>query len=215
MRYRKSLILYWMTLVNLNLLGFLVLFCRGNDRKERVVLPGSASSWAFIMAGVPQGYILGPLLFLIYINDIVDDIHSCIRLFADDTSLYIIANNPISAADELNADLAKIHAWAVRWLVSFNTAKSETMILSVKNNKPFHPPLSMNQNLINNVNTHKHLGLTFSQECSWHDHLELVKAKACLRINIMCRLKFHLDRQSLQTIYISFIRPLFEYADVV
>ena len=186
-----------------------------NDRKQRVVLPGSASSWAFIKAGVPQGSILGPLLFLIYINDIVDDIHSCIRLFADDTSLYIIVDNPISAADELNADLAKIHAWAVRWLVSFNPAKSESMILSRKHNKPFHPLLSMNQNLINNVNSHKHLGLTFSQDCSWHDHLELVKTKAWLRINIMRRLKFQLDRKSLQTIYISFIRPLLEYADVV
>ena len=186
-----------------------------NDRKQRVVLPGSASSWAFIKAGVPQGSILGPLLFLIYINDIVDDIHSCIRLFADDTSLYIIVDNPISAADELNADLAKIHAWAVRWLVSFNPAKSESMILSRKHNKPFHPPLSMNQNLINNVNSHKHLGLTFSQDCSWHDHLELVKTKAWLRINIMRRLKFQLDRKSLQTIYISFIRPLLQYADVV
>ena len=182
----------------MNLLGFLVLFCRGNDRKDRVVLPGSASSWAFIKACVPQGYILGPLLSLIYmyINDIVDDIHSCIRLFADDTSLYIIADNPKSAAGELNADLAKIHAWAVRWLVSFHTAKSETILLSRKHNKPFHPPLSMNQNLINNVNSHKQLGLTFSQDCSWHDHLELVKAKACLRINSMCRLKFQLDRKS-------------------
>ena len=75
----------------------------------------------------------------------------------------------------------------------------------------------MNQNLINNVNSHKHLGLTFSQDCSRHDHLELVKTKAWLRINIMRRLKFQLDRKSLQTIYtgISFIRPLLEYADVV
>ena len=73
----------------------------------------------------------------------------------------------------------------------------------------------MNQNLINNVNSHKHLGLTFSQDCSWHDHLELVKTKAWLRINIMRRLKFQLDRKSLQTIYISFIRFLLEYADVV
>ena len=64
-----------------------------NDRKQRVVFPGSASSWAFIKAGVPQRSILGPLVFLIYINDIVDDIDSCIRLFADDTSLYIIVDN--------------------------------------------------------------------------------------------------------------------------
>ena len=186
-----------------------------NDRKQRVLLPGSASSWAFIKAGVPQGSILGPLRFLIYINDIVDDIHSCIRLFADDTSLYIIVDNPRSSADKLNADLAKMHAWAVGWLVSFNPAKSESMILSRKHNKPFHPPLSMNQNLINNVNSHKHLGLTFSQDCSRHDHLELVKTKAWLRLNIMRRLKFQLDRKSLQTIYISFIRPLLEYADVL
>ena len=154
--------------------------------------------------GVPQGSFLGPLIFLIYTNDIVDDIHSCIRLFADDTSLYIIVDNPISAADELNADLAKMHAWAVRWLVSFNPAKSESMILSRKHNKPFHPPLSMNQNLINNENSHKHLGLIFSQNCSWYDHLELVKAKAWLRINVMRGLNFQLDRKSLQTIYISF-----------
>ena len=91
------------------------------------------------------------------------------------------------------------------------------MILSrhMIRNKPFHPPLSMNKNLINNVNSHKHLGLTFSQDCSWHDYLELVKAKAWHRINIIRRLKFHLDRKSLQIIYISFIRPLLEYADVV
>ena len=59
-------------------------------------------------------------------------------VFADDTSLYIIVDNPISAVEELNADLAKIHVWAVRWLVSFNPATSEPMILSCKHNKPFH-----------------------------------------------------------------------------
>ena len=59
-----------------------------NNRKQRVVLPGTSSSWKPIKAGVPQGSILGPLLFLIYINDIVEDIHCSIRLFADDTSLF-------------------------------------------------------------------------------------------------------------------------------
>ena len=164
---------------------------------------------------MPQGSILGPLLFLIYINDIVDEIHSSIRLFADDTSLYIIVNDPLQAANILNADLAKLHAWASKWLVTFNPSKSESIIFTRKRIKPVHPPLHMNQQAINEVTSQKHLGLVFSNDCTWHDHIEHIKTKAWFRINIMRRLKFQLDRKSLETIYMSFIRPLIEYASVV
>ncbi|MCG8116730.1 MAG: reverse transcriptase domain-containing protein, partial [Candidatus Thiodiazotropha endolucinida] len=186
-----------------------------HNRKQRVVLPGTASSWSIIKAGVPQGSILGPLLFLIYINDIVVDIQSSIRLFADDTSLYIVVENPMHAAAQINSDLAKIHSWATKWLVSFNPAKSESMIFSRKINKPNHPHIAMNQQHIKEVHSHKHLGLIFSTDCTWHDHIDNIKTKAWFRVNIMRKLKFTLDRKSLQTIYTSFIRPLLEYADVV
>ena len=186
-----------------------------DNRRQRVVLPGAVSGWTSLKAGVPQGSILGPLLFLVYINDIVEDIHSTIRLFADDTSLYIIVEDPLRAADQLNSDLAKIHLWANKWLVSFNPSKSESIIFSRKQIKPFHPPVKMNQQQISEVNSHKHLGLIFSNDCTWHEHLDYIKTKAWHRVNIMRKLKFTLDRKSLQTIYISFIRPLLEYADVV
>ena len=101
------------------------------DRKQRVVLPGASSNWSSVQAGVPQGSILGPLLFLLYINDIVEDIHSSIRLFADDTSLYIIVEDPLDAAVTLNSDLSKIHRWASQWLVTFNPSKSESSKLFV------------------------------------------------------------------------------------
>ena len=124
------------------------------ERKQRVVLPGAASSWKHIKAGVPQGSILGPLLFLIYINDLVEDIHSSIRLFADDTSLYIIVENPLLAANTLNADLTKLHNWASKWLVTFNPSKSESIIFSRKHKRPIHPPLNMAQLIINEVTSH-------------------------------------------------------------
>ena len=174
-------------------------------------MPGVISSWTSLKAGVQQGSILGPFLFLLYINDIVIDTNSSIRLFADITSLYIIVDDPIQAAEQLNFDLVKIIRWAEKWLVTL----SECILLSRKCNKPYHPPVLLNLTQIAEVNSHKHLGIVFSNDCTWHEHLELVKSKAWKRINTMRKLKFQLVRKSLQTIYFSFIPPLLEYADVV
>ena len=109
-----------------------------SNRKQRVVIPGGSSGWEYINAGVPQGSILGPLLFLLYINDVVQDIQSCVRLFADDTSLYIIVENPNDAAMLLNSDLEIIYKWAETWLVKFNPSKSGSLLVSRKSNRDIH-----------------------------------------------------------------------------
>ena len=101
-------------------------------RKQRVIIPGAMSNLNFINAGVPQGSILGPLLFLIFINDTVTDIGSNIRLFADDTSLYIIVEHPDLAARCINFDLHTISDWAGKWLVKFNPPKTESMVVTRK-----------------------------------------------------------------------------------
>ncbi|MCG7868583.1 MAG: endonuclease/exonuclease/phosphatase family protein [Candidatus Thiodiazotropha taylori] len=186
-----------------------------SNRKQRVVLPGAVSDWLFIRAGVPQGSILGPLLFLLYINDIVTDIGSNIRLFADDTSLYIVVDDPTNAANCLNTDLDKISRWAATWLVSFNPTKTESLLISRKLNRPHHPALSMQNHQIIEVDHHKHLGIYLSNDCTWHHHINYIKEKAWFRVNIMRRLKFKLDRKSLEVIYTAFIRPLLEYSDVI
>ena len=81
---------------------------------------------------------------MIYINDIVNNIHSNVNLFADDTSLYLIVDEPIDSARQLNSDLDSIHQWAERWLVKFNPVKSVSLLISRKLNRPRHPPLMMN-----------------------------------------------------------------------
>ena len=185
------------------------------NRQQRVVLPGAESDWSGVGAGVPQGSILGPLLFLIYINDIVAGLNSNIRLFADDTSLSMVIDNPVTDAAKINEDIAKISEWAGKWLVSFNQTKTESLILSRKVSKPYHPNLILNGQPINIVKSHKHLGLIISESGGWTNHIEFIIKKAWKRINIMRQLKYLLDRKSLETIYISFIRPILEYGDVV
>ena len=185
------------------------------NRRQRVVNNGQTSEWTFVKAGVPQGSILGPLLFLIYINDIVIELHASVRLFADDTSLYIIVENPITAAFTLSDDLNFISTWASDWLVRFNATKTLSIILSLLKNPPLHPTLYMNNTPIATTASHKHLGLTFSNNCSWNEHINNITKTAYSRLNLLRALKFKVNRNALEKMYISFIRPLLEYSDSV
>ena len=139
------------------------------------------------------------------------------RLFADDTSLFITVDNSVGAARKLNSDLETIHHLTTTWLVTSNPSKTISLLQSRKNYRPRHPEITMNQQPIAEVNSHTHLAITLNGECSWHEHMSELKSKARKRINIMRKLKFILDRRSLQIIYfkISFIRPLLKYAYVV
>lgn len=93
------------------------------NRKQRVVIEGQCSDWRSINSGVPQGFVLGPLLFLIYINDVTDDLASLPLIYADDTTLLQIVDDPAASADRLNSDLNKIAVWADKWLVTMNPVK--------------------------------------------------------------------------------------------
>ena len=186
-----------------------------SDRRQRVVLNGVTSDWASVLAGVPQGSILGPLLFLIYINDIVNGITSSIRLFADDTSLYIVVDNPVTAAHLLNTDLDTISKWAADWLVDFNPAKTTSLLITRKLQPQLHPPLEMNSITLKEASTHKHLGITFSSSCTWSEHINNITDTAWKRLNIIRALKFKISRLALEKLYTAYVRPLLEYSDSV
>ena len=94
-------------------------------RKHRVVLNGQTSSWADVNAGVPQDSILGPLLLLIYTDDLANSLSSNVKLFSDDTSLCSVVHNVNTIAKELNNCLEKINRWAYHWKMSFNSDPSK------------------------------------------------------------------------------------------
>ena len=118
------------------------------------------------LAGVPQSLILGPLLFLLFINDIVKRIGVSICLFANDTNLYIKVDLPEQAAIIVTTDLKIISDWATFWLVAFNVSKTLSMIYSRNLNPVVHPSLFMHDTMTNETTNHIHLGLILSNKCS-------------------------------------------------
>lgn len=166
------------------------------DRRQRVVLKGHSSSWKGIGSGVPQGSVLGPLLFLIYINDLTEDIVSLPLIYADDTALFEVVDDPVLSADRLNGDLEKISVWSNKWLVTMNPSKCRNIVFSLKHNKPFHPVLFLDDKSILKIESHKHLGLTLHCSMSWKTHILRIYEKANKRLNILKSLKFKINRST-------------------
>ena len=186
-----------------------------SNRRQRVTIKNGLSTWAEVRAGVPQGSILGPLLFLIHINDIVENIESNIKLFADDTSLYVIVEkNEHDSVQQLNRDLEKISTWADTWLVTFNPDKTKSMQITLKKNINASP-VFFNNHILDMVTSHKHLGITFNSTLTWNDHIDSICCKANKKIFVMAKLKNILDRKTLETIYTCFVRPALEYGSII
>ena len=111
----------------------------------------------------------------------------------DDTSVFIVVDDPVTAAACINTDLGRIIQQATTWLVTFNPPKTESMLVSHKLNRNHHLPLFMQNVQITEVDSHKHLGIVFSRDCSWHKHINYISEKAWKRMNIMRKVKFQLD----------------------
>ena len=180
------------------------------NRKQIVVVDGVKSNTLETTAGVPQGSRLGPLLFIIYMNDIVSDIESDILVFADDTSLMASGVDPAETVKQLNRDLNKITQWAEKWRVTFNAKKSKDIIFSNKclNNSP---PLVFGDIHIERVNAHKHLGLILTSSLDWSLQINSVSIKANQKLSVLRSVKL-LNRQTLDLLYKITVRSVIDYA---
>ena len=182
-----------------------------SNRKQRVVINGSESDSGSPEAGVPQGSILGPLFFLFFINDIVNDIESLIYLFADDTSLMEAIKNITESFNKINRDLQRIQSWANQWLVTFNAVKTVFMYITLKQTRPLLPNLYFNNSQITEVTSHTHLGLTLSNNMSWCNHISRITNKASKCLTLLKRIRRIVPRSCLETLFTTMIRPILEY----
>ena len=181
------------------------------ERKQRVVINSEISDARNLECGVPQGSVLGPLLFLVYINDIVDNIKSDCFIFADDTSLFeTVQKDMHRAANVLNADLNIIHLWCKKWLIRLNAAKTKCLLFSRKRQPTPALPLYLNNQVIENVAVHKHLGMLLSTSLDWHDHVMHICGKASARINAWKTVQYKLSRKHMEIVINLFVYPLFD-----
>ena len=180
-----------------------------HNRKQRVVLNGFHSDYSLIEAGVSQGSVLGPLLFLLYINDLGKNITSNINFFADDTMRFSILEDPVVSANDLNHDLDLIYRWTYQWKIEFNpdpTKQATAVLFSCKKSSPNHPRLFFNGAAVINVKEQKHLGLLREKGLPFGKHLneKIIKVKKNIGI-----LKYHskfLPIKTLDQMYKTLVR---------
>ena len=184
-----------------------------DNRKQKVVLEGTTSDTTNVTSGVPQGTVIGPLLFLIYINDLPDAVQSTSRLFADDCLLYRIIKNKHDST-MLQKDLDSLQRWANTWLMEFNTKKCEVLRVTRKRN-PIKTNYELNGNTLAIVKSAKYLGLNISNDLSWDTHIKSITNKAN-NVTAFLRRNISTCPTTIKAkCYTTIVRPVVEYAAIV
>ena len=150
-----------------------------------------------VKAGVFQDSVLGPLLFLIYIKDLSDNLASNPKSFADDTSLFSVVKNVDASNIDLNNDLKKIGEWAFQWKMSFNpdpNKQAQELIFSRKVQTTNHPSLFFNENVVPKTTLQKHLGMFLDSKLNFSEHLKTIFQKTNKTIGLLRKLQTRLPR---------------------
>ena len=183
------------------------------DRKQRVKTNSSYSTYSSVKSGIPQGSILGPLLFIIFINDLPECVESLCKIFADDTKIY----NTSSKNQILQKDLHALMKWSEKWQLGFNIIKC--CFLTVGNNKnnsnnSYYMDLE-NKNKLKVIEQEKDVGVIFSKNLKFDEHIDSIVKKANNVTGLIKRSFSYLDEEMFIKLYKSLVRPHLEYANVI
>ena len=183
------------------------------DRDQCVQVNNATSDFEFIKHGVPQGSILGPLLFLLYINDIAESSHKLdFYLFADDTTIFLSDTNAQNLEETLNNELARVSEWLVANKLSLNVGKSNFLLFR-QNNK--QPPPSINVKInglpVDEKDHAKYLGILIDNKLSFKNHIDHVKSRLVRGCAILAMVRHYVPKQILINTYNAHIQPHIDY----
>ena len=184
-----------------------------HNRTQRVVVNGVFSDDAPVSSGVPQGSVLGPLLFLCYINDLPNCVKSQVRLFADDSLLYRTINS-VHDAVQLQEDLTALEVWANTWKMHFNPTKCYLMRYCRSRTPIITPYILRNHKLAEHV-TNPYLGVLLSNDAKWSKHISAICNQANATLGFLRRNLYNCPKDLKKLAYIALVRSKLEYASCV
>ena len=181
------------------------------NRSQLVRVNGSRSDPVAVLSGIPQGSVLGPILFIIYINDLPDVVESTMYLFADDTKLMKEIKMMLDTI-ALQKDVSEMDAWSKTWLIKFNLEKCHILTFG----KPKHiAPYRLGNRVLDRVQLEKDLGVILDSNLSFESHMSTKISKANQIVGLIRRSFSFLDADLFRRLFIAFVRPHLEYAHPV
>lgn len=190
-----------------------------SNRQQSCVVEGHISKPQKITCGVPQGSILGPLLFLLFINDLPTCLqYTKARMYADDTSLSAASKSTSELQSHVKCDLDSIHKWLKANKLSLNVTKTEYMYIATSfklANLGRIFPITIGNQPIKRVKSTKCLGVYFDENMSWSKHIDHLSKKVCRSINGLKQARKFVPKQTLVSIYNALTQPYFDYCDTV
>ena len=185
------------------------------DRRQRVLAQASESSWVKVLSGVPQGSVLGPVLFVCYINDMPDTISSLIYMYADDTKMANVVNEK-KDWKALQQDLRRLQEWSEKWQLILNSTKCKVMHLGKRNRKyKYNMIENETVKILEETVEEKDLGVWTDDELKFIKHIENAAAKSNQILGLIKRSFVYKNGEVMKKLFTSLVRPLLEYGNVI
>lgn len=190
-----------------------------DNRTQKCSINGSLSKTCSLSCGVPQGTILGPLLFLLYINDLPNCLTNCVPwMYADDTHLTYAGDNTGDIESSLNHDLENVKKWLIANKLTLNMTKTEFMLIGSRQRlyALTNPPIpEINGAPITQVSVAKSLGVLIDNNLNWSSHVDKLTKKVASGIGALKRIRHLVPQTTLRSIYHALLQPHFDYCNVV